>query len=271
MRFSKSVATLLAMSALGLAATSASATSLRVTITNNAPAGGVYLTPVWSAFHDGTFDTFSTGSGASAGLEAIAEDGNVAPLSAEFGAAQANGVQGVTGMAPVAPGQTVSQTFEVSGDGSNSYFSYASMVLPSSDYFVGNGNPLAHDISAIFDGLVNEIVFNIGVPGTVYDAGTEVNDFATSAGNGLFANIPGGQMGPNQGADENGLVSAVDNPFGNFLNADGLDLALLNFGNASLYANGIATVTITVVPVPAALPLFAAGLGALGFFRRRRA
>ena len=44
---------------------------------------------------------------------------------------------------------------------------------------------------------------------SAYDAGTEINDFATSAGNGLFPGLGGGQMGPNQGADENGVVTTV--------------------------------------------------------------
>jgi hypothetical protein len=269
MTLSKLIASVTAGGALALLATGASATSVVVTITNNAPTSGVYLTPVWSAFHNGTFDTFSAGSAASAGLEALSEDGNVAGLSKQFATEAAGGVQGVTGAAPIAPGQSVSQTFTLADDGSNSFFSYASMVLPSSDYFVGNDNAQGHSIQGILDGLMNEIVFNIGLPGGVYDAGTEVNDFATSAGNGLFAGIPGGQSGPNQGADEGGLVTAVADPFADFLSAGGLDLTALDFGNTALYGEGIATVRISVVPIPAALPLFAAGLGALGFLRRR--
>lgn len=272
MRFTKMIASVAAVSALGFAA-SASATSLRVTITNNAPGGGAYITPVWTAFHDGSFDTFSIGESASPGLEAIAEDGNVGPLSDLFASSTPSGVQGVTGGGPIAPGQTVSQIFEISNDGSNNYFSYASMVLPSADYFVGNGDPTVHNLAKLLDGTLNEIVFNIGTPGRIYDAGTEVNDFATSAGNGLFANIPGGQMGPNQGADEGGVVLGVfgDDPYADFLSAAGLDTSLLNFLNLDLYNKGLATIRIEVVPVPAALPLFMAALGAMGFVRRRKA
>ena len=54
------------------------------TIVNNAPENGVFLTPVWLGFHDGTFDLFSSGESASASLERLAEDGNTAPLSAAF-------------------------------------------------------------------------------------------------------------------------------------------------------------------------------------------
>jgi hypothetical protein len=267
------VRTLFAGSAIALVLTlahSASAVTLRVTITSNAPSGGVYLTPVWAGFHDGSFDTFDGGAAASAGLEAIAEDGNTSVIAKQFSSTFANGIQGVVGGAPIAPGQSVSQTFEVTGTGDNTYFSYASMVLPSSDYFVANDNPFAHSIADILNGVASQLVFNIGQPGTVYDAGTEIDDFATSAGNGLFPGLGGGQMGPNEGADENGVVTAVSgDPFAGFLGKPGIDLVALNFNDAALYANGIATVTISAVPVPAALPLLLTGLGALGFLRRR--
>ncbi|MEM7083997.1 MAG: spondin domain-containing protein [Pseudomonadota bacterium] len=257
-----------ALAALMVMAPIASATTIQITITNNAPAGAVFLTPVWVGLHDGSFDSYDNGAPASAGIEAIAEDGNTVPLSNEFNAP--GGVQGVVGGAPIAPGQTVTLTLDVASDGSNNYLSYASMVLPSNDYFVANGNPLAHSIESVLNGSATELSFNIGMPGTVNDAGTEINDFLTSAGNGLFG-FPGGQSGPNQGADENGVITNVlgQDPFGNFLNLPpGFDASLFNF-NDDFWSSGIATITVTAVPVPAALPLFAGALGMLGFMRRR--
>lgn len=269
MRISKLFGMSAIASTLLLATSMASATTLQVTITNNSMPGGVYLTPVWVGFHDGSFDSYDAGAAASAGIEAVAEDGNIMPLSNEF-SATAGGVQGAVGGAPIAPGQTVTLTIDVANDGSNNYFSYASMVLPSSDYFVANGNPLAHSIASVLNGSSSELSFNIGTAGTVNDAGTEVNDFATTAGNGLFG-IPGGQGGPNQGVDENGVITTVmGDPYAAFLNLPGQDLSIFDFNDPSWYPNGIATVTITAVPVPAALPLFAGALGVLGFIRRRR-
>jgi hypothetical protein len=260
--------------ALLVTSQAAHALSVEVTVTSNAPIGGVYLTPVWVGFHDGSFDSYDGGTPSLPALEALAEDGNTGPISDVFagtlvGDPVAGRVQGTIG-GLLAPGQTVSQTFDISADGANTYFSYASMVLPSNDYYVANGNPLAHSLQAIFDGLVDEIVFNIGTPGTVNDAGTEVNDFATSAGNGLFG-LPGGQTGPNQGADQGGVnANVVGDPFAGFLNIPGgIDLALFNFNDVALYGDGIATVSIRVVPIPAALPLMACGVGALGFLRRK--
>lgn len=266
MRFLRSSIFTAAFATLLLATPFASATTIQITITNNAPDGSVFLTPVWLGLHDGSFDSYDNGATASAGIEAIAEDGNPAPLSNMFDAA--GRVQGVAGGAPIAPGQTVTLTLDVANDGSNNYLSYASMVLPSNDYFVANGNPFAHSIASVLNGSATELSFNIGTPGTVNDAGTEINDFLTTAGNGLFG-FPGGQGGPNEGADENGVVTNVSDPFANFLNLPpGFDPALFDFNDPS-WTNGIATITVTAVPVPAALPLFAGALSLFGLMRRR--
>lgn len=249
----------------------AAAIALDVTVTSNAPSGGVYLTPLFVGFHDGSFDSYDGGQPSSAALEMLAEDGNTSGLEAQL-LADTNG-NGVTGTVAglLAPGGSQSSTFIVDSNSGNNYFSYASMVLPTSDYYVANGNPFAWDISAILSGNSNSLTFNIGLPGTVNDAGTEINDFWTSAGNGLFAGTGlemGGQSGPNQGADENGVnTNVTGDPFANFIiqNQIGtiLDIAnntlpLLNFNDNALYPNGIASITISAqaVPVPAAAPLF---------------
>ncbi len=64
-----------------------------ISITNNSPLGSVYLTPVWMGFHDGSFDSYDSGAVASAGIEAISEDGNPGPISNLFDSA--GRVQGV--------------------------------------------------------------------------------------------------------------------------------------------------------------------------------
>lgn len=271
---------------IGLSAhVTAAPVALNVSITSNAPSGGVYLTPLWVGFHNGSFDSYDGGTASSPGLEQIAEDGNTAGISSEF-AAQTGGA-GVDGTVAglLAPGATNSQTFIVDSNSGNNYFSYASMVLPSSDYYVANGNPFAHGVTSLLQNGSGSLSFNIGLAGTVNDAGTEVNNFWTSAGNGLFAGTgleTGGQSGPNQGADENGVnANVVGDPFSGFIieNQIGtiLDIAantlpLLNFNDTSLYTDGIATITITAspVPIPAAAPLmFSALAGLFGMNRLR--
>ena len=265
--------------------TLAAPVTLNVSIANNAPVGGVYLTPLWVGFHDGSFDSYDGGTPSSPGLEQIAEDGNAAGISTEF--ATQTGGAGVDGSVAglLAPGATNSQSFVIDSDSGNVYFSYVSMVLPSSDYYVANGNPFAHSIASLLANGGGSLSFNIGLPGTVNDAGTEINNFWTSAGNGLFAGTgleDGGQSGPNQGADENGVnANVIGDPFSNFIiqNQVGtiIDIAtntlpLLNFNDTNLYANGIATITITAseVPLPAAAPLMLSAIAGLFGFQRAR-
>jgi len=253
---------------------SVQAQQVRVTVTNNAPSGGVALTPVWFGFQDGSFDTFEVGNAASPGLESIAEDGSPVALSNAFNAAITGGVDGAIafqtpgGGRPILGGETTSATFTV---GSNNFVSYASMLLISNDYFIGNNNAL--DISSVLAGA-GALSFDVNA---VYDAGTEVNDFASSAANGApFFGLGGGQTGPNQGADENGVVSLLSttgDPFASFANigllGPGGVPANFNFNDVTLYPRGIATITISAVPEPGSLTALA-GLACFGVLRRRR-
>ncbi len=251
--------TIIAASAIMAFASTAEAAQYRVTITNNATAGGTYLTPVWVGFHSGSFDLFDPGSAASGPLESVAEDGNTAPLSASF---SGSGVDATLGAAPIAPGMSVTADFSLLDDGSNDYLSFAAMVLPSSDFFIGNGNPMAVSVADLLDGMIDSVVYTVL---DVWDAGTEVNDFATSAGNPLFG-FPGGQTGPDQGADENGVVMLASGAdYASFLNLGDNNVAPLNFDNFA----SLATIEISVVPIPAAAWLFASALGLLGWLRRR--
>ena len=271
---------------------------VRVEITNeNVPSNGVAITPVWVGFHDGSFDSYNGGLASQPGLESLAEDGNTIPISGDFtngltyiddagasntvassqaGAERVDGTLpffGTGGPRPILPGESVSSDFTIATDGSNSYFSYASMILPTNDFFVANGNPLAHILDSLFDGD-GTVEFQIGLPGTVNDAGTEFEDFDFSAANGLFPNrgLGTGQGGPNTGTPSaDGVVTNVSgDPFANFLNAGGTDLNGFNFNDGNLYSNGIATVRITAIPEPSPAALAVIGLAGMGLSRRRR-
>jgi len=224
-----------------------SSTTIQVTIENVAPDNGVALTPIWVGFHSGSFDSYNGGLRSLRGLERVAEDGNNTLISKQFldfdprfggytyidnsGSQPRSRLvrtgdltdiyrqDATLGDAPVLPGESVSQIFELRNDGSNNYFSYASMVLPTNDFFAANGNPLAHSIAGLLeDG--GEISFFIGTPDSgVNDAGTEKEDFRFSAGNGLFPerNLPAGQAGPNQGRrTRRPIANVVGDPFANF-------------------------------------------------------
>ena len=282
---SKVLTTLLMIGSIASTASAAQGITLKVEVENIAPEGGVYITPVWVGFHDGSFDSYNETLSTQPGLERIAEDGDVTLISADFladltyiGVGPNTGnpisvtekadtmfpgsrVDGALGEAPIGPGSSAMQLFEVAEDGSNNFFSYASMILPSGDYFVANGNPEARNLSRLLNGETSSIEFFIGQ--IVHDAGTEENDFATSAGNVFFDGLPEGQSGLNQGADQDGVVANVINPYGiqpgvddpngPFANEpDDFDdnFANLDFNNSDLYPNGVARITITAVSVP---------------------
>lgn len=125
---------------------------------------GQYLTPPNYAFHDRSVSVFQRGEAASAGVQAVAENGGVGVLEAEL---QSNiddaghGVSGVGAAAPLSPGAT--SEFEVTTTASR--FSLVSMVICTNDGFAGVNS----------GGLP-------GAPGETrtlwvraYDAGTEIN------------------------------------------------------------------------------------------------
>lgn len=229
---------------LAAGAAAAPAAEVRITVENLAPAGGTFLTPVWVGLHDGTFDLYDMGAPASMGLERIAEDGNMAAVNADFAGSGAGSAQGAVfgpGAPPVlGPGEKGSVVLSVNGmDARARYFSYASMIIPSNDAFVANGNPMAFQI---FDAAGNFLGADFMVAGSmVLDAGTEVND-EVPANTAFF-----GQAAPDTGVPEGGVVHL--HPGFNAPGSGGiLDAAM--FANADFTASGynVARITITSVP-----------------------
>ncbi len=140
------------------------------------------------------------------GLEALAEDGDPAPLNASlanFSGVTAYGIfntpEGATQPGVLPPGQSYSFTFEAEeGD----YLSLATMLVHTNDLFYGfgeggitlfnNGVAISGDISGNLD---------------LWDAGTEVNEYP-GAGNNQPAR-GGGNSGPSEG----GSVQIVNDGF----------------------------------------------------------
>ncbi len=253
--------------ALAVWPAAASAIDVTVRVENLSPAGGTFITPVWVGFHDGSFDLYDTGPmapPASPALERLAEDGMTAPLSADFlgsGAGTVDGtIIGPGGAAngPIDPGEVASMNFSLDGSlASSRYFSYASMVIPSNDAFIGNGNPLAFQI---FDAGGNFLGADFIVLGSmVLDAGTEMNTEAP-ADTAFF-----GQAAPNTGPDQNGTV-ALHGGFKPLGSGGILDDAM--FANADFTASGYQVARITITPEPTAGVL--AVLGGVAMLRRRR-
>lgn len=259
----------LVLAATTALAGTAQASQIKVTVTNNSEAGGLYLTPFLSIFHDGTFDTFNQGAAASAGVEAIAEDGNVVPERARADSSSSvihtDVVTGPAGFGAGAgqpplldPGEVSSITVTLS-DTTDVYFSFLSMLLPTNDNFLGNDNPMAYELfdsAGNFTGLPDIQVLG----GDVWDAGTEDN-----TGFGLPFSTAGGTATDTQ----NGVIRPQGNL--NFLLGRGTPAGdiLSVQGNRDLLAT-ISFEQVAAVPLPAALPMLLVGLGALGVTSRRR-
>jgi hypothetical protein len=132
---------------------------IEVTITNLTP--GVYLTPVLVAGHKGKLELFSAGQAASDELTAIAESGDIAPMTALLEAnRRVSGTGHTEGL--LAPGQ--SATVVLSGSKRTNRISIASMMLPTNDGFIG-----LNSVRVPSRGSATYLS-----PG--YDAGTETND-----------------------------------------------------------------------------------------------
>ncbi|AFY47841.1 CHRD domain-containing protein [Nostoc sp. PCC 7524] len=228
-----------------------------VSIENLAPEQGTFLTPLWFGFHNGTFDTYDRGRPVSPGLERLAEDGLVNLISQEFDLSGFGKVQGVIPGSqdtpgPIDPGETATFTVELDGTNPTSrFFNYASMIIPSNDFFIANGNERAHQI---FDDQGNFIGTDFIVLGNnVLDAGSEVND-EIPANTAFF-----GQQNPDTGTPENGVVTLASGfiPGGNILSDS-------RFTNADFTTPGYQVARIRVFaenPVfPVAEPVYLSSL-----------
>ncbi|MEM8980947.1 MAG: spondin domain-containing protein [Pseudomonadota bacterium] len=244
--------------ALSVCASAASAITLEVSVTNNAEADGLFLTPFVSLFHDGTFDTFDTGERAKSALEAVAEEGDASgvlglanqPGSGVLASGVVLNAAGFGGAPVIDPGETATARFTINPTG-DVFFSYLSMVIPSNDIFVGNSDP---DVFKLFDAgsYLGDVSFDVT---RAYDAGTEANDGEGAA----FSN---GR--PSTDTSENiAFLPTLDFLIGLPRAAGGAVGSVPSAGGA------FASISIAAVPIPAALPMMGFALAGLGFMRRR--
>jgi hypothetical protein len=192
-------------------------------------------------------------------LERLDEVFNTMPLGNDLVMSGNGTVDGAFPPAPpIAPGDLFSRTFVLDELSPMSrFFSYASMIIPSNDAFIANGNPMAHQV---FDMSGNFTPVSILVMGShVLDAGTEVND-EIPANTAFLA-----QMGPDTGTPENGVVG----PHGGFLPGGNI---LMAFPNADFTQPGyqVARITVEQVPEPGTWVLMLSGLAGAAWMRRRR-
>ncbi|WP_321392960.1 spondin domain-containing protein [Emcibacter sp.] len=245
----------------------ANATTVNFEITNLTPAGGLYFSPLWVAFHDGNFDTFNNGEAASTSIEAIAERGDSTGLRADFAAGANMGAfdtvltspGGFPGAPIFDPGETVSAMFDLDAI-TSSFFSFAAMAVPSNDAFIANADAISlFDAEGNFVGVELTIFSN-----QIWDSGTEVNDGFGAA----FTTLGG------EDTDENGFVhfhEGISSVVGT-LNANGeLIEDYLGDFSAGFEVARISITAVNEVAEPAMLSLMGfAVLGMMGISRRRR-
>lgn len=210
--------------ALVLCAANAQAESVRITVENLAPADGVFFTPVWMGFHDGSFDVYDLGAAASPQLEAVAEDGDNQPISDDFLATVVGGIdtvatapEGFAGAPVFDPGDRVSLVLDLDPS-TQRYLSYASMLLPSNDAFFANADPRAHELFDAAGNFTGPISFLV-LGEQVRDAGTEANTEMDAA----FFN----QSAPNTGEMTTDPISVHPGFNGSVGNPDGTPVVFL--------------------------------------------
>jgi hypothetical protein len=249
---------LAAAAALGFA-TAASAASVNVTvkIENLAPANSVTVAPLHLGFHQGSFDAFNIGSTPGAGIVSVAEGGLGVQWQADFAAADPTATRATIG-GPLFPGTSKTASFLVDTT-LNPYFSFAAMVVPSNDFFIGNDSPTEYKL---FNNGGSQLqISSITVKAhEIWDAGSEVYDPAAAA-----------FVGNNNLRTAQNSVVAFN--FAEFFGYNGLQTAAGYTFNSQLTANSDVyrlSFSAAPVPEPETYALMMAGLLAVGVMVRRR-
>ena len=259
----KTTKTTITTVAVGLAMTASSqaVTTLRVTIENLSAANGITFAPLRVGFGNGSFDSFDEGSAPGAPIISVAEGGSGSAWFPAFGAAEPNAITGtVANGGPLLPGASTFVDFTVNNlSADNRFFTFASMVVPSNDLFIGNDDPMEYQL---FDATGNLLINTITLNGAeIWDANSEL----AIAANAAF--LVGGT---NALREEEGGNVAFD--FSELSVYDGMETAAgYNFDASTVTAGGdIYRISFEAIPEPSTSLL--AGLGVLaGLSRRRRA
>jgi hypothetical protein len=251
---------LIAVVALAIAAPSSAAiVEVTVRVQNLAPTNSVSFAPLRFGFNNGSFDAFNAGGVATAPIISVAEGGSGNAWFPAFRAADPTAVLGST-MGALTPGSSfTTATFRVD-TAINPFFTFASMVVPSNDFFIGNDDPMEY---RLFDAAGNLLIQNIDQNASeIWNAGSELFDPLAAA----F--LVGGTNGLR--TPENGTVSFNFSELARF---NGLTTAAGYTFNSGLVDNTAVyriSFTSTAVPEPAIWAQLIGGFMIVGGAMRRR-
>lgn len=258
---SRMVLSLLAACLIPIAGVDGGTVNVTVTIENLAPTNSISFAPLRLGFHNGSFDAFNNGEAATAPIISVAEGGSGSDWFPAFAAAEPNATLGSVGGA-LLPGSSASNSFIVN-TAINPFFTFATMVIPSNDFFLGNNSPTAFQL---FDGAGNLLITSIGQQADdIWDAGSEEFDPANAA----F--LVGGENSLR--TPQNGVVSFNFSELGGF---NGLVTAAgYTFDSQLSAATDVYRISFSVTPVPepssALLTVFGAmGIASVSHLMRRR-
>ena len=252
--------TRVALAAAGLLcslhAAQAANVTLRVTVQNLAPANGVAFAPLHVGFGQGLFDAFNEGSAANAATVSIAEGGSGSAWQPAFAAAEPMATRGTIG-GLLLSGATASMNFTVN-TALNQFFTFAAMVVPSNDHFIGNDSPTEYHL---FDAAGNLLLSQINQDATdIWDAGSETTDPLAAAfvGTNSLRTPQNGVVSFNfsELSAYNGLTTGAGYVFNNNLTA-----------NTAIYRIGF---EVLAVPEPSSAALALVGLFMVGGLARKR-
>ncbi len=249
---------LLVLSTGGLIPTLAHADFINVTVNiqNLAPTNSLSFAPLRLGFSNGSFDAFNNGQTANAAIISVAEGGSGSAWFPAFRAAEPNATLGSVGGA-LLPGRTASNTFAVD-TAVNPFFTFASMLLPSNDHFIGNDSPTRF---RLFDNAGNLLISSINQKARdIWDAGSEAFDPLNAAflviGNNDLRTPLNGVVHSNftDLSGFNGLTTSAGYVFNSQLTAD-TDIYRISF-------------SASPVAVPAPPSVLLLGIGFVGFLAR---
>jgi hypothetical protein len=190
------------LAAATMAVSAAASADVTVAITNLTQS--ITFTPFIVTAHDADFHFFQVGDTASAGLQAMAEGGDVSGLLSQADAAGAVSITNPNKANGnlLQPGMSVTTTAIANGD--LGYLSMAAMLLPTNDGFAAlDAWPIPVEAGEY------TIYLN------AYDAGTEVNDEIIVGASGGAPGVPGIPANPsgNGGVNATGVTTTEVNGF----------------------------------------------------------